>query len=222
MGQYMPRLAAIRLSSVENRSRPQLRIALRAHRLAAASGPQAGVALSVMETIGAPVTLAAGLVSLRLRSYARTANWYYGSSACHGHCTQYREMCKPTNRSFVLKQSILIDGVREPAAERPKTWPFQGREYRMECCQYHVLDKAAHMACLLLVLGSNRQQQRSASAHRPSAFSCHIRCLLRSATTRMVVPVYFTVDTVQSLQAAGISTYLHRLKRYVVRVRLQY
>ena len=76
MAQYTPRLAAIRLSSVENRSRPQLRIALRAHRLAAASGPQAGVALSVMETIGAPVTLAAGLVSLRLRSYARTANWY--------------------------------------------------------------------------------------------------------------------------------------------------
>ena len=63
MGQYMPRLAAIRLSSVESRSRPQLRIALRAHRLAAASGPRAGVAFTVMATIGAPVILAAGLAS---------------------------------------------------------------------------------------------------------------------------------------------------------------
>ncbi|KAJ4988832.1 hypothetical protein SVAN01_05639 [Stagonosporopsis vannaccii] len=63
MGQYSPRLAAIRLSSVESRSRPQLRIALRPHGLAAASGPRAGVAFTVMATIGAPVVLAEGLAS---------------------------------------------------------------------------------------------------------------------------------------------------------------
>lgn len=63
MAQYTPRLAAIRLSSVENRSRPQLRIALRAHRLAAASGPPAAVAFTIMATIRAPVILAAGLVA---------------------------------------------------------------------------------------------------------------------------------------------------------------
>jgi ABC-type nitrate/sulfonate/bicarbonate transport system substrate-binding protein len=63
MGQYMPRLAAIRLSSVGSRSRPQLRTAIRAHGLTAASGLPAGVAFTAMATIGAPVVLVAGLAS---------------------------------------------------------------------------------------------------------------------------------------------------------------
>lgn len=97
MGQYMPRLAAIRLSSVESRSRPQLRIALSAHGLAAASGPPPGVAFTVMATIGALVVLAAGLVSSSSAHTfypTGTANWYYGSSTLHSHCGQYREMYK--------------------------------------------------------------------------------------------------------------------------------
>ena len=68
MAQYTPRLAAIRLSTVENRSRPQLRIALRAHRLAAASGPPVVVAFTNHNNGDdtrphAPVTLAAGLAA---------------------------------------------------------------------------------------------------------------------------------------------------------------
>lgn len=51
----------------------------------------------------------------------------------------------------------------------------------MECGQSHVLDKAAHMACHLLVLGCSSQQQRPASGHRPDASSRQTRCLLQWA-----------------------------------------
>lgn len=111
MGQYMPRLAAICLSSVESRSRPQLCIALSPHRLAAASGRPAAIAFTVMATIGAPIPLAAGLAS----SYSAhtyyltdTANWYHGSSTLHGHCSQCRNMFTSDEREF-LPRAIDIN-----------------------------------------------------------------------------------------------------------------